>query len=169
MVAMVLTLDLKILRQSSLGFLRLILMQIGLPYRVIKWIMSSVNSINNEVIINGIPTEFFWDSRGLCQGWSLSPFLFWLVIKGLIILISKDKSDGRIKGIKFGQDLKISHMLFVDDIMIFGIGSGCEWSFFSDIIELFCNVLSMSINQSKLELLESKLDSIKIAEIKIVF
>ena len=81
------------------------------------------------------------------------PLLFLLVIEGFSRLISKAKLDGLIKGIKFNWDLKISHLVFVDDIMIFGIGSGHEWSCYIDLIDLLCKVLGMSINQSKSKLL----------------
>lgn len=45
-------------------FLRLILIQIGLPWVVCKWIMACVSSVNFVVIINGSPTDFFKISRG---------------------------------------------------------------------------------------------------------
>ena len=59
--------------------------------------------------------------------------------------------------------------MFIDEIMIFCIGSGSEWSCYTDLIELFCKVSNMSINQSKSKLLENNLNSNKIVEIKNLF
>ena len=56
-------------------------------------------------------------------GFPLSPLLFLLVIDGLNKLIKKAKLEGNINGIKLGNNLSISQLVFVDDIMIFGLGS----------------------------------------------
>ena len=49
----------------SWGFLRLILIQIGFPYKVMKWIMGCVTLMSYVVLVNGIPTDFFHAKKGL--------------------------------------------------------------------------------------------------------
>ena len=49
----------------SWGFLKLILIQIGLPFRVLKWIMRCVTSVSFAVLVNDFPTYFFVAERGL--------------------------------------------------------------------------------------------------------
>ena len=108
--------------------------------------MACVTSVNYAILVNESPTEFSSASSGSCQECSVSPLLFLLIIEGLSRLISKEKEDGNLKGIKFGSKLSISHLLFVDDVMIFDIGSVQEWSCYNDLIQLFCMVTGMAIN-----------------------
>ena len=41
----------------SWGFLRLILIHISLPFRMIKWVMGCVTSVSYAVLVNGKPTN----------------------------------------------------------------------------------------------------------------
>ena len=49
--------------------------------------------------------------------------LFLLVIEGLGLLIKDAQRKGKIKGIKVSSLLAVSHLLFVDDVVLFGIGT----------------------------------------------
>ena len=49
----------------SWGFLKLILIQIRLPFRVLKSIMHCVSSVSFAVLVNDFPTYFFVTERGL--------------------------------------------------------------------------------------------------------
>lgn len=53
-------------------------------------------------------------------------FLFLLVAEGLSKMITSSKREGSIKEIKKGKSLSLSHMLFVDDIILFGLGTQRE-------------------------------------------
>ena len=74
-------------------------------------------------MINGTPTGFFAASRGIRQGFPLSPLLFLLVIEGIDLLIKDAQRKGKIKGIKVSSLLAVSHLLFVNDVVLFGIGT----------------------------------------------
>jgi hypothetical protein len=74
------------------------------------------------VLINESPSGFFNASARLGQGYSLSTFLFLLVVGGLNMLIKEVRRKGELKGIQVANSVNISHFLFVDDIMIFGHG-----------------------------------------------
>jgi len=52
----------------------------------------------------------------------MSPFILLLFIKGLSRMISASKRDGDIKGIKLRSTLSLSHVLFMDDVMLFVLG-----------------------------------------------
>ena len=65
------------------GFLRLVLLQVGLSLEATNWILGCVTSTNFVVLIKGRPTGFFKSSRGLRQGFPLFPLIFLLVVEGL--------------------------------------------------------------------------------------
>ena len=128
--AMVLKLDLiKDFDRVNWNFLRLILSQVGLSLNIVNWIMGCVSSANFSVLVKGSPSGFFNASRGLRQGCSLSPLLFILVIEGLSILIGEAKRNDKIQGIRLSPNLAITNVIFVDDVVLFGIknirGMGC--------------------------------------------
>jgi hypothetical protein len=49
------------------GFLRLVLLQVGLSLEATDWIIGCVSTANFVVLINGSPSSFFKSSRGLRQ------------------------------------------------------------------------------------------------------
>ena len=112
-------------------------------------VMSCVNSTSFVVLVNGSPTAFFKGSRGIRQGYPLSPYMFLLVIKGLGILLNNAKDEGLIKGIKVVGSISLSHTLFVDDVMIFGKGIYDEWLCIKGITDLFCTTSGMSFSPLK--------------------
>jgi len=60
MDAMILKMDLwKAYDKVIWVFLRLILLQFGLPFEVVEWIMGCVSSDCFDVFVNGKPTGFF--------------------------------------------------------------------------------------------------------------
>lgn len=75
------------------------------------------------VQINGTLTSFFHRSRGLRQGYPLSPYLFVLAMETLSLLLKRAKEGGFILGFKVGgkggKGVKVSHFPFVDDTLVF--------------------------------------------------
>ena len=57
----------------------------------------------------------------------LSTLLFLLVIEGLSLLIGKVKTQGDLHGNKYNSSLSITHLLFVNDVVLFGVGTVKEW------------------------------------------
>ena len=131
--------------------------------------MGCVTLVSYAVLVNGCPTDFFPVGRGLRQGFPLSPLLFLLVIEGLSRLIIKAKAEGNINGIKISGNLSICHLLFVNDIMIFGSSSIAEWHVYYELIKEFCNVSGLSINTKKYLLLENEASAVDLLKIKDLF
>ena len=92
----------------------------GFDDRWLQWLPSFISSPNFSILLNGIPSQLFNITRGLCQGDPLSPFLFILAAEGLGRLIKAHLVEGQLKGLKlWGTDVSLPHQQFVDDILLF--------------------------------------------------
>lgn len=155
--ALVLKLDLsKAYDRVKWDYLRLIILHIGIPYVIVKWIMSCVTYANYAVLVNGSPTRFFIAKRGLRQGCSMSPLLFLLLIEGLSRMLRKERLDGCINGVSISMTLALTHILFVDDIIIFRKCDLEEWLQLSKVFKTFCAASRMVINLAKSNFLVHK-------------
>ena len=59
------------------------------------------------------------------------------------------QQKGLIKGFQFSLDLSITHLLFVDDVILIGIGTIGEWSSYKDALKLFCSASGMTVSLEK--------------------
>jgi hypothetical protein len=82
-----------------------------------------------------------------------SPFLLLLVVEGLSRMITASKRDGAITGIKLGSSLSLSRLLFVDDVMLFSLGTVSEAKKFKEILDLYCKAIGMEVNAHKSSIL----------------
>ena len=96
-------------------------MGFGLKWR--GWIKVCVTSVRFSVLVNGSPEGFFGSSCELRQGNPLSLLLFLLIMEVLIRLLKKTKECNLIRGFHVGAmnfvGVRISHLLFADDIILF--------------------------------------------------
>eukprot|EP00253_Pinus_taeda_P029628 PITA_29628 len=137
-------------------YLRILLTQLDFPFTFIKWIMSCITNVPYSVLINGSASPFFHAERGLGQGCPLSPLLFLLIMEGLSRIIGEDHRQGRIRGIKITDTAILTHLLFVDDVLIFlnrGIG---DLTTLHQAIGTFLKATGMVLNESKSTLTASR-------------
>jgi hypothetical protein len=99
--------------------------------------MNCITYASFVVMINGETSPFFNPGRGLRQGFPLSPLLFLLIVEGLSRLLKEALENGSFKGVIIGQSYNITHLLFVDDILIFYEGSRRVVEKFKVIMDLF--------------------------------
>jgi hypothetical protein len=59
------------------------------------------------------------------------------------------KSTGTLSGIKISQTLQITHLLFMDDVLIFSTGSRKDAETLKNILSLFSKATGMVINEGK--------------------
>jgi len=131
------------------GFIRCLLAKVGLRARMINWIMACVEKVNYVIIINGIPSPFFSAYRGLRRGCPLSPLLFILAMNSLSLHINKAVRENRCQPLKICRNLSISHNLFVDDIIMFGILCKFTWLCFYGILFNFQKATGLQRNSAK--------------------
>ena len=103
------------------------MIQIVLSLEVTNWITGCIRTTNYVVLVNEEPTNFSRCLRGLRQGCPLSPLLLLLIIEGLIRMILRVKANNKIEGVSISLVLKVTHLLFLDDVSIFGRDTLEEW------------------------------------------
>ena len=132
---MVLKIDLsKAYDRVSWIYLWVILTKMGFEVPFITWVMSSLTIVSFSVLINGVASSFFRSGRGLRQGCPLAPLLFLVVAEGLSRALLSTKSTGIFKGISFGNNISLTHVLFVDDIVMITDGSAQSLSILYEIL-----------------------------------
>jgi hypothetical protein len=137
-------------------YIRMLLIHLGFGLVFVNWIMACLSSVSFSILLNGSATKFFLAERGLRQGCPLSPLLFLLVAEGLSRFISGANLGGRFAGIKITNGLIITHLLFVDDILIFCDGSTRDADTLSEGLTLFRTATGMRINAQKSSILFSQ-------------
>eukprot|EP00253_Pinus_taeda_P006367 PITA_06367 len=130
-------------------YIKMILIHLGFPHAYITWIMACLTSPSFSILINGSATPFFHSERGLRQGCPLSPLLFLLVMEGLSRLMDSAKRAGDIGGLRISDLCYLTHLLFVDDVLILLDGSVRDSRTFSKILQLFSAATGMLPNQLK--------------------
>ena len=116
---------------------------------MIEWIMGCIKSTSFTVLINGSPSTFFRPTRGIRQGFPLSPFIFLLVVDALSRLILKAKEEGNNEGVKVSSEEEVTHTLFVDDVLFFGVGTKENPKEFAALIEKYKKATGMLVNIDK--------------------
>jgi hypothetical protein len=117
-----------------------------------SWIAHCISSIHFSVLVNGSPAGFFSSSRGLRQGDSLSHFLFVIVMEALSKMITATVDRGLLSGFSAGSrppTVNISHLLFVDDTLIFGGANPNHLRYLRVLLLFFEAVSDLKINLAK--------------------
>jgi hypothetical protein len=130
-------------------YIRMLLIHLGFGVAFTNWIMGCLSSVSFSILINGSTSSFFKAERGVRQGCPLSPLLFLLVVECLSRFLNEAKSAGNFRGIKISPGLYISHLLFVDDILIFCDGSRQDIEKLCEGLILFKHATGMEINKQK--------------------
>lgn len=70
-------------------------------------------------------------------------------MEGLSRLIDSEKRRGRLKGLKITEHFNLTHLLFVDDILIFLSGSVQDTTSMNEVLNIFSRAMGMEINRGK--------------------
>lgn len=69
--------------------------------------------------MNGVPTKYFKASNGVRQCNPLAPYFFIIGMEALTCIIKEVVAKGCIDHAKVSNNVEVSHILFVDDVLIF--------------------------------------------------
>ncbi|WMV33279.1 hypothetical protein MTR67_026664 [Solanum verrucosum] len=134
-------------------FLMGMLEKMGFCLKWRQWIKFCISSVSFLVLINACPSGFFGSQRGLRQGDPLSPFLFLLVMEGLNNMIMNANREGWLRGFEVAragrESLKITHLQYVDDTLIFCDAEEDHLKILRLILVLFEGMSGLHVNWRK--------------------
>ena len=134
-------------------FLLLVLKEMGFGNKWMGWIQWCISTSSFSVIINGSPTGYFKSTSGLRQGNPLSPYLFVLGMEVFSLLSDKAKRGGYLLGYNIrsrnGEITNVSHLLFVDDTLVFYKDSEYEMLYLSWVLLYFEALSRLRVNLDK--------------------
>jgi hypothetical protein len=131
-------------------FILSIMQRLGFHSSWISWIRLCISSSSFSILINGSPFGLFSPKRGLRQGDPLSPFLFIIGSEVLSRLLFREEALGNLKGLSIARNTPpIHHLLFADDLLIFGKASHKEATSIQTCLTKYCHWSGQSINNGK--------------------
>jgi hypothetical protein len=133
-----------------------LLARMGFGQRWCHWIKSCISTVQFSILVNGSPARFFGGSRGLRQGDPLSPLLFLLVMEVLSKMFQVTEEAGLIRGflagVLGGTEVRISHLLFADDTIVFCDAAPAQVLHIRKVLSCFEAVTGLRVNLSKSEM-----------------
>lgn len=79
------------------------------------------------------------------------------------------KENDKIKCVEFGPHVVITHILFVDDLLLLGPGNVDEWKMFKENLDYFSNAIGIEVNHDKFIGLSSNFEEKNMESIKGIF
>ena len=119
---MIIKLDMKnSFDRVNLSFLYQVLLSFGFSVDFVSLIKSCTDMPSIAPLVNGRPTYFFQASRGIRQGFPLSPFIYILMVESLSRNFTAELVAGSLHGIKAARGVDpINHALFADNSLLLG-------------------------------------------------
>nr|KYP64300.1 Putative ribonuclease H protein At1g65750 family [Cajanus cajan] len=133
------------------------MVQFGFPTITIQLIMWGLRNSSISLLWNGSALPSFVPSRGLRQGDPLSPYLFVFCMERLALRIFESLQEGHWKSIQLSPGgLPLSHLLFADDILLFGQASEDQACLVASILEEFSRASGLRVNLTKSKFVSSR-------------
>lgn len=131
---------------------------LAIPESFISLIQECLSTASFSVSVNGQSGGFFKSTKGIRQGDPLSPYLFVLAMECLSRLLLSRYESGSIGYHPRTEELKITHLMFADDVMVFFDGSSNNLHGISECLDDFASWSGLHMNATKTELFTAGVD-----------
>lgn len=130
-------------------FILCCLQSMGAPSKFVHWIRECITNPTFSVAVNGTLVGYFQGGRGLIQGNPISPYLF---IISMEVLAQLFVEAARNKAMDFHprcSKLQLSHLCFVNDLLIFSAGMVKLVQAIKDVLAEFTKLSGLKANPDK--------------------
>nr|XP_016514969.1 PREDICTED: uncharacterized protein LOC107831694 [Nicotiana tabacum] len=103
-------------------YLNQVISELGFPDKFVSWIIECLRAVNFTVMVNWETINPFDAAKVLRQGDLISPYLFSVAMEYLSRKLHELRDDKSFNFHPICAKLKITHMSFVDDLLLFSIG-----------------------------------------------
>jgi hypothetical protein len=119
---MIIKIDLsKSFDKLSWQYMKSLILGLGFSNDWVDWVLSLTSSTFFSILVNESPSQTFTPSRGIHQGYPLSPFLFVVMDEGLSCYIKASIANDSLHSFPLhGIQPSVSINQFVDDTMMMG-------------------------------------------------
>lgn len=122
------------------------------------WMETCVFDNSMSMIFNEIPTKDLKVTRGLIQGYPLSPFLFLLVAKGFVDLLHQTIALGEFKPFHLNGSTHFELLQFAFNTILIGEGSWKNLLSIKTLLRDFELVSELQVNLAKSKLFSLNVD-----------
>lgn len=130
---------------------------LSIPLKFIRWVYQCISTASFTISVNGSSSGHFGSTNGIRQGDPISPYIFVLAMEALSRLLLSRFESGMIGYHPMTSDLKLSHLMFADDVMIFFDGNPNSLHGISDCLDDFGCWSGLNLNRTKTEVFTSGL------------
>eukprot|EP00253_Pinus_taeda_P015500 PITA_15500 len=128
-------------------FLFMVMKKMGFSSAIINWIKACIASPWIAPLVNGRPSDFFQASRGLRQGYPLSPLLYAIQASVLSFQLDHNQQTQILPRLRMVHQVKdINHAQFADDMLLLGGASINSAKSFKKELDSYREVSGSKIN-----------------------
>lgn len=122
----------------------------GFAHAWVNLIMMCVKTANFAILINGSPISRIYPSRGIWQGYPISPYLFLLCAEALSTQLTKADGDGILRGVPTSrQGPRLNYLFFADDNLLFCSVDLAHWHCLSKLLNNYEEASGQRLNKEK--------------------
>ena len=130
-------------------FLEAALIHLGILVVFVRWVMECVETASYSIKLNTGIHGYFEGKRGLRQGDPLSPLLFVICMEMLSRMLVKETANSVFHFHQHCKALKLSHLIFADDIVFFCRGDAGSVGVLMKCLKDFERMSGLSVNVGK--------------------
>lgn len=127
----------------------------GFDKHWINWVFECISTPKFSILVNGNPTGFSSSSRGIRQGYPLSPFLYIIMGEALGRAIKASHANQQL-GVKITKDFVATHQQFADNNLLLGSTNVKEAKHLNQILEMYGRASGQQRNKHKLKFSSSQ-------------